>query len=502
MKPTFFRYAVLVCCLLLNTVLVSAQKIHNKPRVVITTDGEVDDMDSFIRLLLYSNELNIVGLVYSSSEFHYAGDGKGTPFTSAMPFAKKYGTRTNLRWLGTTWMQSFIDRYATVYPNLRKHDANYPSPRRLKSLVRIGNIDFESEMDHDTEGSDFIKKLLLDADPAPLFFPVWGGTNTVARALKSIEDQYKGTPQWEAIQKKVSAKATLYIILDQDQTYQKYLSANWPDLTILLNRSMFWCFAYLWDKTVPKPYLSYLDGPWHKEHIKFGHGALASSYFLWGDGQKLANDSDHTQGDTAEALKNNMKKYAFISEGDSPSFLYLLNTGLRNLENPGYGGWGARFERSKQNPHLWVDATAPADYNGFTKKADAHFSQTRWIEALQNDFAARADWCVKPFSQANHPPQATLAGRQDISAKPGAAVRLTGLAKDPDGNAVTFRWWQYAEAGTCSEKVSIQNPGKATATFTVPANARKDETIHLVLEVTDNGSPALTRYRRVVVTVL
>lgn len=53
-----------------------------KARTIVTTDGEVDDMDTFIRLLLYTNEFNVVGIVYTSSQWHYAGDGKGTLYTS------------------------------------------------------------------------------------------------------------------------------------------------------------------------------------------------------------------------------------------------------------------------------------------------------------------------------------------------------------------------------------------------------------------------------------
>src|ERR1041385_7126196 len=146
---------------ILSVVATSYAQLSNpKPRTIVTTDGEVDDMDSFIRLLLYTNDLNIVGLVYSSSEFHYSGDGKGTQFTSNMPWAKQYGTRTELRWLGTQWIQENIDKYAKVYPNLVQHDKNYPTPQHLKSLVKVGNITFEGEMEHDTEGSDFIKKIL------------------------------------------------------------------------------------------------------------------------------------------------------------------------------------------------------------------------------------------------------------------------------------------------------------------------------------------------------
>src|SRR4030095_10083148 len=242
-----------------------------QPRTVVTSDGEVDDFDSFIRLLLYTNELNIVGLVYSSSEFHYAGDGKGTKFTSNIPFAKQYGTRTTLRWLGTEWMQDFIDKYAAVYRNLLKHDKNYPTPQHLKSLIKVGNIDFEGEMDHDTEGSDYIKKLFLDNSPVPLHLQIWGGTNTVARALKSIEDEYKNTSQWKSIYKKVCGKATIYIILDQDETYVKYISVNWADINVVYNTAQFWSLAYGWKELVPSKMHSYLDGHWFAENIKFNH---------------------------------------------------------------------------------------------------------------------------------------------------------------------------------------------------------------------------------------
>ena len=85
------------------------------PRTIITTDGEVDDQDSFIRLLLYSNEMNIEGLIYSSSMWHYKGDGRGTKFISEMAYTKKaYGERTDLRWPGTNWMTEMIETYAKV----------------------------------------------------------------------------------------------------------------------------------------------------------------------------------------------------------------------------------------------------------------------------------------------------------------------------------------------------------------------------------------------------
>ena len=45
-----------------------------KPRTIILTDPELDDLNSLIRLLLHSNELEIEGLIYASSRYHWKGD--------------------------------------------------------------------------------------------------------------------------------------------------------------------------------------------------------------------------------------------------------------------------------------------------------------------------------------------------------------------------------------------------------------------------------------------
>ncbi|HAZ25851.1 MAG TPA: hypothetical protein DCY95_15740, partial [Algoriphagus sp.] len=70
-----------------NSTEVNISEIQ-KPRTIVTTDGEIDDVDSFIRMLLYANEFRIEGLIYSSSMWHYKGDGKGTSFVSEMEMTK------------------------------------------------------------------------------------------------------------------------------------------------------------------------------------------------------------------------------------------------------------------------------------------------------------------------------------------------------------------------------------------------------------------------------
>jgi hypothetical protein len=473
-----------------------------KARTIVTTDGEVDDQDSFIRMLLYANEFDLVGLIYSSSQWHYKGDGKGTKYTSPMAMtSKRYGERTELRWPGTTWMESHIDQYAKVYDNLKKHANGFPSPEYLKSIIRVGNIDFEGEMSKDTPGSDFIKEVLLDADTNVVYLQIWGGTNTVARALKSIEDQYKAQPDWETLKKRISRKAILYAVLDQDNTYGRYVAPNWPEVRVLYNSAQFWNFAYPWPRVVPLPLQQYLRGPWFNANIRTNHGPLLEQYYLWGDGRRIENDPEHNQGDTAVARKAGMTRYDFISEGDSPAYFHLIDVGLDNLADASYGGWGGRLARSRTNPFRWEDGDNVTDFNPYTKRYDKAYPQTRWIEVLQQDFAARADWCVSDVKAANHPPIVNLAHAKTLEGKPGSVINLSVNVSDPDGDQMSCKWWQYDEVDSYEGKIKILNSGKLLSSVEIPRDAHAGQTFHVIAEVSDNGSPKLTRYRRVIVTV-
>jgi Protein of unknown function (DUF1593) len=476
----------------------------NKTRTIVTTDGEIDDVDSFIRLLLYSNEFNIEGLVYSSSMWHYKGDGYGTKMVSEMDMTKKlYGEKASLRWPGVRWMEGLIDAYAQVYPKLSTHAAGFPTADHLRTLIKVGNIDFEGEMEKITEGSEFIKNKLLDDDNQPIYLQVWGGTNTIARALKSIEEQYKKTDKWATIYKKVCDKAVIYAILDQDATYRKYVAVNWKDIKVFYNSHQFACFAYPWKKYVPTEFQPLLEGKYMGENIINGHGVLLKMYYSYGDGQKQEGDDEHIHGDIRKirgAQWGSFEQYDFISEGDSPAFLHLVDVGLGNLENPEFGGWGGRLKQSATNPTRWEDGDAVADYNKFTQKMDATFGQTRWLDVLQKDFAARADWCVKDFKNANHPPSVFLKHANHLTAKPNKTVKLKGSATDPDGDKLTYKWWQYAEVGTYKGTVSIENANTPTASFKLPKDIKKGETVHLILEVSDSKTTQLTRYQRVIVT--
>ena len=214
----------------------------------------------------------------------------------------------------------------------------------------------------------------------------------------------------------------------------------------------------------------------------------------------------------------------YLWEGDSPSFLYLVPNGLSDPENPHCGG---RFEAvRKQNIRTvtgndTVDGLLDRhrDYTLFSDAQDAwshagknyqneYATVFRWRQDFQNDFVARMDWTVMDArSKANHPPRAVIDGDvtnrvlfREVSSRGRISLSARG-SSDPDGNGLSYRWFLYPEAGTHSGTASLDGETSDFCTLNVPSdNAGK--AIHVILAVTDNGQPALTRYRRVVVKAL
>src|SRR5262249_41373028 len=162
------------------------------PRVVVTTDPELDDANSLIRYLLYSTDFRTEGLIYASSQFHWKGEGAGKKLSG--PNREYSGWRRNrcpgesYRWPpGERLLDEAREADQQGDLNVRVRDPNYPPPALLKSKIRWGNVEFDGDISKDTPGSDLIKTLLLDDEPGPLYLLAWGGQSTIARALKSIE---------------------------------------------------------------------------------------------------------------------------------------------------------------------------------------------------------------------------------------------------------------------------------------------------------------------------
>ena len=167
-----------------------------KIRTIITQDAEVDDQNSLRHFLFYANEVELQGIVQTSSKFHWVGvpgaikPEKKTDDDFSSGYEEKSGPfDAPYRWPGTDWMFRVIDDYEKDYPNLCKHADGYPTPDYLRSITKIGNIGYEGEMEKPSEGSELIKKHILDEDERILYLQVWGGTNTIARALFDIQKE-------------------------------------------------------------------------------------------------------------------------------------------------------------------------------------------------------------------------------------------------------------------------------------------------------------------------
>lgn len=468
------------------------------PRTVITTDPELDDLNSMLRLLLYSNEISIVGLIYSSSMFHHKGDAALgiAPHRWPAPGARLH-------------IDEAVDAYAQVYSNLVKHDARYPTPDYLRSLIREGNVIEVGDMRADTAGSDLIKDILLDDEPGQVFLQAWGGPNTIARALKSIEDDFRGTPHWDSIYAKIVAKAVITSFAQQDSTYLDYIKPHWPEIELREVATHTW--GYGARNVVPPSDAQYLSADWTRDNVS-RVGPIGAAYRVWGDGKQMADgfdDEDYfglSGYDDEQLTAMGYKvwtppqpKDSWISEGDSSNFALLIDNGLRNWQDPAWGGWGGRQAVDPADPKHWSNKDALDATPEGTPAID--YSSARFFAAIQNDFAARLKWSVTSDpAQANHHPQASVVEGLDLVRQPGETVTLHAKVTHPDGHAVTANWWQYQEAGTCPGTVTLAIDGDST-TLQIPNDAEPGQTIHVIFEATDHGSPALTHYQRVVITV-
>lgn len=493
-----------------------------RPRIVVTADPELDDNNSLIRFLLYSSDLDIEGLIYASSQFHWKGDGKGTKWFVPGREYTRFGLNLcpceSWRWAkDERFIHDAVDAYANVYPNLKVHNPAYPAPAILRSKIRYGNIEFDGDISKDSPGSDLIKALMLDNKPGPLFITAWGGQSTIARALKSIQEQYEYTTEWEAIQKKVSRKVVLLPSGDQDDTYATYIKPNWPtiDYRQFKGGPNYGYGAQLGAKPENA---TYLTASWMKENVS-NRGPLGALYRVWGDGKQMVKgdrlDYFGLPGYTSEELKKMgyvvwmpvQPKGSWLGEGDDHTFMNMLGNGLRAYEAGSYGGWGGREVGNKDDagvsfaPSPDTSATAMATALSQLNQRAPALAYPNFFPPAQRDFAARLKWTVTAtYAGANHQPVARIEGPLKVLASAGEKIRLNGAVSDPDGNAVSIHWWQF-RVGSYPHEVSILNPGAAQTEILVPNDATAGQTIHLILEATDKGTPALTTYQRIIIIV-
>jgi hypothetical protein len=468
--------------MLFSLILVSQSfyaQTNQKNRVIVLTDIEADpdDTQSLIRLLLYSNEIDIKGLIATTSVWQK---------TRVAPESIK----------------KIIQAYGKVQPDLQKHEAGFPDAESLLMKVKQGLAKYGMQGvgdGKDSQGSDWIIAVLEEKDERPLWISVWGGANTLAQALYKIK-----STKTETEAKKLIAKLRVYAISDQDDS-GIWIRNNFPDLFYIVSPgddygSSTWNAINSFVKGINNDEIS---NNWLAQNIQQGHGPLGAAYpdVAWG------------------------------MEGDTPSWLSLIPNGLNEAEHPDWGGWGGRYELYKpdfatlkkggsgvplepETREIWtnaIDSYTPyidSEYGRAVRKDTVSFTDNkvtlwRWRDDFQNDFAARMDWCTKSYQEVNHPPVPVLNQPAEITVKSGEGFGLdAGGTKDPDGDNLSYLWFNYPEAGSYKELIKIASAENARGIYVIAPEVEKKETVHFILKVTDKGIPSLSRYKRVIVNVL
>lgn len=462
---------------MLNIQLLQSQNIL-KNRVIVLTDIEADpdDTQSLVRLFLYSNQIDIKGLIATTSCWHQST-------------------------VNPESIKKVIEAYGKVQPNLLKHEAKFPKKEELLNLVKSGLPKYGMTgvgKNLDSEGSDWIIKILEEDDDRPLWISVWGGVNTLAQSLYKI----KHTKSKKEVEKLIS-KLRVYTISDQDDS-GLWIRNNFPDLFYIVSPGDNYSEA-TWTgiNTVVKGIdNSTISNSWFANNIQQNHGPLGAVYpdVSWG------------------------------VEGDTPAFLHLIPNGLNNDEHPEWGSWGGRYELYKpefknrkdgssvvtiapETREIWTNAIDT--YTPFVQKKYGRsigldtisfkgYKETlwRWRDDIQNDFAARMDWCTMSYDKANHPPVPVLSHSDRITLKSGESFHLEAFnSYDPDGDSIGFLWFPYLEAGSFKGEFKLGQPENSHGINGTAPEVKKTETIHIILKVSDKGTPALSRYKRIILQI-
>jgi hypothetical protein len=439
---------------------------RERPRLIVLTDissltsgvAEPDDGQSMIRLMLYTNELDVEGLIATSN----MGHGQAV--------------RPDL-------IRLVVDAYGRARPGLLQHDDRFPPASALASTIKAGQpvagpkvpVDQCLGAGKDTEASEWIVRVVDRPDPRPVWVAIWGGSTDLAQALWKVRE----TRSPEALARFV-ARLRVHAIADQDAT-GPWIRENFPGLFVITNlRSMRGMYRG------GDPAL--VSSAWVEAHIH-GHGPLGDLY------------PDYDGGDI---WSRTLGRVRGIKEGDTPSFLFLVPNGLGDPARPWLGSWGGRFEGDSNR---FTDVTDP-DRDTSADPDPRMVTVYRWRPAFQADFQARLDWCTRPYAEANHPPVVRIRGETVRTAAPVAEVVLdAGGSTDPDGGTLHFAWSLDPDRDRDRDRdhdvaglARFDDPGARAARLTLTAGA-SGRTLAVLLTVRDEGTPVLTRYGRVWIRV-
>lgn len=432
-----------------------------KPRLVVMTDigpadVEPDDNESAVRLLSYADRFEIEAICTTIG-------------WNCDPYPAEWAE----------YLYRVIDGYETDVQNLMKRSGQtdflsleeenktqelgyWPSAEYIRSRSMMGSqkagIGVIGE-GNDSPGSEFLIKLADEDDPRPIWVTSWGGSNTLAQAIWKV--QQTRTP--EEVTRFVK-KFRIYTITDQDMQFSMRLQRDYSS-HMWMRKEFPDDLKFVWDESAWLNQNQLGVQNWEKYATLIqDHGAMGKVYphYLWG------------------------------VEGDTPSFLNVMPNGLNDPEDPTQVGWGGCHTFG-----LCPDSLTYAFTNWQQPQKDISDGyEKKFYPDEFNDFAARMAWAQNGCGNTN--PAVIVNGQRGIApiyinVKRGETIVLDASETfDPEGDALTFHWWQQKETlcTLASEMVT---------SYTVPNDA--SGAINIVCEVHDNGDFNLVSYRRVVLKV-
>ncbi len=465
-------FASLVCC---AANAVPKQTGELKPRVVIMTDigpadVEPDDNESMVRLLSYADRFEIEAICTTVGWNCDPYPTEWAEYLKNVVEAYKTDVQNLMRRSGQSTFLSLEEengkQYIGYWPSY-----DYISSRTMMGSQRAG-IDVIGD-GNDSDGSNFLIKLVKEDDERPIWILSWGSSNTLAQALWQLKQDC--TPDEF---RKYVRKFRIYTITDQDMQWSMRMKRSYSS-HMWMRKEFKDDLLFIWDESAWLNQNELGKQNWEKYVNSIqGKGEMGKVYptFLWG------------------------------VEGDTPSFLHVMPNGLNNPEEPAQVGWGGYHVYGispDSMTYSWTNWDEPV-------KSISDAYEKRFYPDEFNDFAARMEWADKGTGNVNpiiiigsndkHNVE-SLTKAEIITVKAGKTIMLDASASyDPDGDNLLFKWWQQKEAGSYNMPVGVVGEKTPKAGICIPVDAA-GKTVHVVCEVHDDGPYSLVTYKRVIISV-